>query len=143
MLIRLLPEQVSARWDTLAPLLAKGLNPEIGYSRQGMVNILRAVLMEDLVVWIYSEDDKFIFAVMTQVRSNSITLDRSLLVWSLASIRTVTPSMLRDGFEKLSEYARGQGCRAITGYVAEPALLEMYRRIFDAKTRFTYVEVDL
>lgn len=143
MLIRLLPEQVSNNWDKLAPLISVGLSAEVGFSRQGMANVLRSILAEDLVCWAYEDSGHFIFLLLTQVKQDIITLDRQLLIWSLSSIRNITNSMLKRAFVTLSKYAKHNKCRSVIGYVNDDRLIRLYREEFNADTDYTFVEVVL
>lgn len=143
MLIRLLPEQVSTNWSKLAPLISVGLNPAIGYSRQGMVNVLRAILLESLVCWAYEDDGKFIFLLVTQVKKDEVTLDRQLLIWSFASIREISNRMFKDAFASLSRFAKSNSCRSIIGYVADDRFVDFYVNEFGASADFKFVEVEI
>lgn len=143
MLIRLLPEQVSKNWNKLAPLISAGLNPTVKYSRQGMVNVLRAVLMEKLVCWIYSKDSKFMFIVCTHIQVDEVTLDKRLIIWSLSSLRDLNAAMLKDAFLSISLFARKEGCRTLVGYAADERLVNMCERELGMSAEFKFVEVEL
>lgn len=141
MLIRLLPEQVNENWEVIAPLISLGQDPEVGQSRQGMVNVLRAILMEQLVCWAYVEDKKFIFLLCTQIRTDKVTLDRQLLIFSFTSIREVSNRILKRTFAILTKYARSNDCRTIIGYVDNEQLTNLYVREFNANADYKFVEV--
>ena len=143
MLVRLLPEQVEANWEILAPLISVGVNPEVGKTRQGMVNILRSVLMEKLVCWAYVQDGKFMFLLTTHIKVDAVTLDRQLLIFSFASVRDINNRIIKHAFLKLSQYAKANECRAITGYVADDRLINLYVNEFNADDTYKYIEVPL
>lgn len=143
MLVRLLPEQVNENWEILAPLISIGQDPEVGQSRQGMVNTLRAILLEQLVCWAYIEDKKFIFLLCTHIRTDEVTLDRQMLIFSFAAIRNVTNRILKRAFAVLTKYARNNKCRTIIGYVADEQLTSLYIREFNANADYKFVEVPI
>lgn len=143
MLVRLLPEQVEANWELLAPLISIGVNPEVGKTQQGMVNVLRSILMEHLVCWVYVQDGKFMFVLVTQIKTEPITLDRQLLIFSFASIRNVSNRMIKHAFLKISQYAKANQCRAMSGFVADERLASLLVNEFNADDTYKFLEVIL
>lgn len=117
MLVPLLPEQVSEEWNIFAPLIAESLPPQIGFSFKGMSNVLRAILVEDLVVWAYyNEQDNLQFVMSTTVIEDKITYISSLLIYSFTSVGHVRKSHMKNVFETISKYCRSVKCDSIIAY---------------------------
>lgn len=143
MLVRLLPEQVSARWGFFAPLIAQSLPPTVAYSVTGMSNILRAILMDELIGWgLYDKDDNLIFVVFgVDVRDN-ITLQKNFLVYAFTAIQHVTKSQFVYALENLREYARSQGCVSIMAYTENEKITNFLSQIgADISYQFINIEV--
>lgn len=118
LLRKMLPEQVSKYWDAYAPLIEKSLPPTVHQRRQRMANVLRAVLMEDLVVWVYlDKQGKERYVTTTVVRTDEVSLAKNLLIYSFTSLGQLAPRELMFGFNKLGIYADGNGCNSIIAYV--------------------------
>lgn len=141
MLIKLLPEQVSKNWDIVAPVIAAGLHPTTAASRIGMSHILRSILMERLICWVYETDGQFRACVTTYSRNDDITLERSMLIYSIASIRPLNRDMFRNMWGTLVEHAKADKCVKVVGFVADQRLVKFYQHEFNAKADFNLVEV--
>lgn len=126
LLLRILPEQVSAKWDKFAPLIAKSLPPTVTNRRQRMANVLRSILMDDLVVWVYLDEQKRERYVMTTlVRTDEVTLGKDLLVYSFTSLGQITPKQAMDGVEVLRKFAKGNDCKSIIAYSADERVVKL------------------
>lgn len=117
MLVPLVPEQVSKQWDFFAPIIAASLPPQIAFSFKGMSNVLRAILVEDMVVWAYyNDEDDLEFVMTTTVVDDKVTYIRSLLIYSFASVGHVRKSYMREVFDTLSKYCKAVKCDSVIAY---------------------------
>lgn len=143
LLLRTLPEQVSKRWDKFAPLLEKSLPPTVTARRQRMANVLRAILTEDLQVWVYyNEQSQERYVVSTQIKVDEISLGKDLLIYSFTSIGQITPREVRVGLEVLAEYARGNGCNSIIAYSADDRLVK-FAESEGAKANYKLIQIEV
>ena len=143
MLIKMLPEQVEEHWETIAPMIAKGIHPSAAARRGAMGNVLRAILVERLICWVYVSDNSFIACITTIERSDEVTLDKSLFIYSFATLGNMNKVMFKDAWESLQTYASSLGCFKVTGLVEDDRLVSLYKREFNAKAEYTFVEVIL
>lgn len=125
LLLRILPEQVSQLWDKFAPLIEKSLPPTVTNRRQRMANVLRSILMDDLVVWVYfNSEGRERYVTTTLVRTDKVTLGKDLLIYSFTSLGQITPEQAMNGVEVLKKYARGNDCKSIIAYSADERVVE-------------------
>lgn len=125
LLLKILPEQVSDNWEQFAPLIEKSLPPTVLQRRQRMANVLRAVLMEDLVVWVYyDQNQNERYVASTVIRTDKVSLSKSLLIYSFTSLGQLQPKQLWSGIEKLKKYAEGNDCNNLIAYTADENVKE-------------------
>ena len=142
MLIRLLPEQVSASWNTIAPEIAKGLPPMQQASHDTMVSILEAVLSERLEVWVYlNETEGNTKAVVaTTIYRDPVINVPYLLIYSFSSFKPMTSDEWKDGFETLRKYATGLDVKSIIAYTAHEGVIKMATSRLGASAEYTVLE---
>ena len=143
MLLRILPEQVSDNWDRFAPLLEKSLPPTVTNRRLRMSNVLRSILMEDLSVWIYyDEDRKERYVLSTVVREDKVTLGRDLLIYTFTSLGQVSTKEVITGFEVIKKYARGNDCNMILAYTSNKRITNFFDNL-GAETSFNLIQMEV
>ena len=130
MLLRVLPENVNLGWETLAPMLAQSLPPEIAVSRDILTNNLAAILRDDLVVWVAAEEDdisKYRAVITTCVWDDPISCIKSLMVYHLYVIDRKTPiDVWRDAIRQLKQYGESIGCTRLVAFVDENPAYERF-----------------
>lgn len=125
LLLKILPEQVSERWEVFAPLIEKSLPPTVTNRRLRMSNVLRSILTEDLVVWVfYDQQRQERYVVTTIVRTDEVTLGKDLLIYSFTGLGQVTPDEVMEGIEVLKKYAKDNGCKTIIAYSADDRVVQ-------------------
>lgn len=129
MLVRMLPSQVSEQWDVVAPLIESALPQDAGTGAVVMGNALRAILMEDAVVWVWYEGQEEMYArnasvvIVTTELLDKVVGIRTLLVYSFGGIgRGVTQEAFESALRTLREYATALGCRAICAFTSNERL---------------------
>lgn len=142
MLIQVLPEQVSAKWEFFAPMIGKSLPPMQAKSVKGMSNILASVLREDLSVWIYEEDDNAYFILSTTVQKDNVSNKKFLLIYSLTGIREIKPRMWQEAYKTISRYAKSRGCESVIAYADDQKIVDFVESE-GAKTDFTLIEMEI
>lgn len=147
MLVKLLPQQIADRWDTLRSVLYQVLPPSIPLDESILKNALEAALLDKLHVWMlysFSNDgrahtDAIVFTTFVEER---ITKTRSLLIFALYGSPNGNPKDWFSGLETLRKFARAQGCSSITAYSDVRAAIELAKRLgADVSNRFIILEV--
>lgn len=130
MLVPLLPEQVSQNWRTIAPLILDTLPAGLGITPIVPANILRAILAEEALVWVWYDDREAVEAaeislvVMTAPRVDNVTGIKDLLIYSLTAVRELNHKRIWiEGLETLEKHARACGCRNICAFTDHEGLV--------------------
>lgn len=127
LLLKTVPEQVSSKWEIFAPLLEKSLPPTVTNRRLRMANVLRAILMEELQVWVFVDENQVERYIMsTTIRTDKVSLGKDLLVYSFTSLGQVEPRYVKQGVEVLKKYAKGNGCQSIIAYSADERVTRFF-----------------
>lgn len=144
MLVQMIPEQVSKEWEFYAPLIARSLPPMIATTLMGMASILRAILMEDLIVWNYYDDeDDLIFVMTTSVSQDNITMHRDLLIYSMSSVQHVRIKHFEDTFKTLKKYAIHFRCINIIAYTENEKIARYLKEHNDANVDFKLIMMEV
>ena len=141
MLVKLLPDQVSDHWDEISLALRQALPPFVANSDRSMVNILKAILSDDMQCWIlYSSDDggeKIYAIVSTKIEIDDISGTRCLLIYSFYANKPLTSHLVTSSFETLKRFASGKGCFKIVAYTDIPKMEQLWKSLGGiAETRF-------
>src|SRR5690606_38573381 len=121
-LIPLLPEQVAEAWDRFGGAIARSLPPGSAMTPTALVNILRAVLAEEAVVWaLYATEEEAALGNIAALLLTEERLDiagiRSLFIYAFVSFQTLNKRELwHDGIGVLKRYAASRGCRFVSAY---------------------------
>lgn len=139
----MLPEQVSADWNTFAPLIEISLPPVVFDRRLRMSNVLRSILMEELEVWVYYDipvQTKYVLS--TLIRTDPVSLGKDLLIYSFSSLGQMREEEFKNGLEKLKKYARANDCDAITAFV-EDSRIEKFLVSQGAKNDYSLIQIEV
>jgi len=142
LLQRMLPEQVSNNWEFFAPVLERSLPPLVINGRQRMANVLRSILMDELVVWLYGNKQELRYVISTVERVDPVSLTKDLLIYTFTGFGNVKSVDLTEGFELLSRFGKSRGCLSVVAYVDEPGILRLLERL-GAKTNFNLVQMEI
>lgn len=147
MLVRLLPDQVEKLWDILAPMIEESLPPTEVHSGIGMVGILRSLLIEDMLCWIYygdteeTQEDAYTIALTTE-QMNRHTDTRNFMIYALYGIQEMPREWWMKGFETLEEYAKSRNCKKVIAYSNIPSIVRFWERLGGSNEfRFLTMEV--
>lgn len=133
-LVKLYPEQVARHWEFLSPLIEAALPPISSNGTDRMLSIFESILAGnlDVVQFFQLNEDSSVaaraFAVVAEI-SNIDGTGKQLLVYSIYSFDNVTKAEIVEGLKLLTNYAKGQGCDALTAYTNLPGLIAYFRRI--------------
>lgn len=108
----------------------KSLPPSIGRTKRGMVNILEAVLLGNLTVWIVTDEDQedVIAVVTTKVQFEEVSKTRDLLIYSFTSFGDMSLNFWNEAYETLEKYAVSQNCQNILAYTTNEEIIDFFNR---------------
>lgn len=136
MLLRIVPEQVNIAWETLAPMLAQSLPPEIAVSREILTNNLAAIFRDDLTVWLAVKDEKaeekdYLALMTTCIWEDPISCIKSLMVYHLYVVDRHTPiETWKAAIRQLKLHGEALGCTRLVGFVdGNPAYQRFLKQV--------------
>lgn len=130
MLIRLLPEQVSAQWEIIAPMLEASLPPISDPTPTVMVNILEAILLDHAIVWVLeSESGKIKGVVLTTDWVDPICHYHHLMIYCVYGVETLSLEELQGAAQSVRKYAGTVGAESVLAYTADVRIAQLVRRL--------------
>lgn len=138
------PEQVSKRWGFFAPVIGKALPPTVSKTIQGMSNVLRAILLEKLSVWVYvTQDAEVVFIMTTCFVSDPVTLQKNLMIYTFTGVRQWGRGMWEETYDILKKEARTRNARGIIAYTYNDKIAEHLEEVSGAKTSSTLIQLEV
>jgi hypothetical protein len=146
-LVRLYPEQVARYWDFLSPLIEVSLPPITSNREDRMLKVLESILSGnmDVVQFFYVDEEGNVTARAFAVVAAIATIDgtgKQLLVYSIYGYESITRSEIVQGLKLLVDYAKGQGCDALTAYTNLSGLVEYFKRI-GGSSSYTFIRLEV
>jgi hypothetical protein len=124
----------------------ESLPPVVGQHSDRMQNILRAVLTEDVTVWVSAEkrNDKNTITgiVLTSFVFDGISGTKSLLIYCVYGYGDALSESWTSGVETLRKFAKVNECHRMIGYTNVPSLIALAKRS-GADTQYTFVSFSL
>ena len=140
MLIRLLPEQIMARWQGLEGHVERSLPPiAIGADAN---QVMYSLLMETSQCWTLvdkEEQDKGFLITTTFLDISDV---RTLLVYEAVIFDKDFEVDWKAEFETLREFAKARSCHKVAAFVANRKVVD-WLKDFGASTDFSYVCKDV
>ncbi len=140
MLLRLLPEQISFRWNTIKQAIVEALPPYADTSHEAMNNVLMSLLNGSLQCWISVTDGKTEAIATTYIEEDLHTKTKSLFIYSVYATRQTTGRSWVEAFEAIRKYAIGEGCKAIIAITKEPKIIKIVEK-FGGDVGWRYVRI--
>jgi len=147
MLVRLLPEQASAIWHIISPIIKDSLAPTSTGSDAVMKDILDALIKNRMQCWLVKEvvrvgDIRIYSIITTTISRDLITGEKSLLVYSMHGVRPMSKELWLELIVGLRKFARSVGCIKVVAYSSNNRVIEMAKNVgADASTIFLQLEV--
>lgn len=147
-LLKLLPYQISERWDwvwsTIEPALPTFSNIRQNYEREN--NVLAALLGGKLEYLLFLVDDgnevKIKVAMTVAVIETIDESGKQLLIYSIYGLRMASKEEWLEGFELLKKYAMSKHCVSIVAYTNLKSVAEMVRRL-GGNADFTFLKLEV
>lgn len=140
MLVRLLPEQISYRWDTIKQTIVDTAPPYVNTSPEAMNKILMSLLDGSLQCWISVIDGKVDAVATTCVEEDFHSKTKNLLMYSVHALRQTTGRSWIEAFETVRKYALGEGCEAMVFITKEPKIIKIAEK-FGGDVEWRYVRI--
>lgn len=132
MLLLLLPQQVSERWDVIKLAIEGALPPTELSSPDVMNKILMDLLNGKMQCWAsyQKESGKTILdgIVVTEIEESRGGL-KSLLIYSVYSFKQVSEESWLEGIEALRKFAKASGCSRVTAYTSVDYMVDMAEKL--------------
>lgn len=112
--------------------------------RLRMANVLRSILMEELTVWMYWDENKYErFVMSTYVQTDPVSLVKDLVIYSFTGINEVRPLDFIRSLEVIKKYAQGKDCSSILAYTSDPQMKKVLERVMNADVRFSLAQMEV
>lgn len=143
MLIRQFPEQIVEVWDFYVPLIAESLPPTVKESRNGIKNILTALLLEKGQLWLSVDsqtqsEPKGL--VVTHFQHDPMTRQKFLLVYAINAFGPMKERDFYDGLATLKKFARKNGANSLMFYISD-GVMKLYEKKFDFESSKNVVKL--
>ena len=146
MLLKMIPEAISAAWDQISYHIERALPEE---EKHVMNNLLEMFLTNQAMCWIsYDKDDKSQNFIMTTIPVyNGITGQKNLLIYNITNSSSIdfktSNRMWLEGFVALKKYMKANGYSRLLSYFDDEnhRSLQIAKR-FGAAIKY-YIEIDV
>ena len=146
MLNKLLPNQVSAYWDSLKHGIEQSCPADTVLTPDGLNKYLIALMSGTLQAWMCTDkvNDKFDYFgnLITKIQADDITGEKVLLLVSLYMFQSAEDRLWLDAYMSLEDYARANSCKKIVAYTTNPAVINRGKQ-FQFNTDWMVMAKDL
>jgi len=143
MLVKLTPEQIAREWEAIKTAVVNSLPPIAAGAEDRTSNILNSLLIGQLHCWVGTNDaNRIIAIIITSVVSDSASGIKSLLIYSMYSFANLTDRDWAEGFVTFKHFAKSIGCNRICAYTEVPKIINLFKRVGEAKYTFVSMGVD-
>lgn len=140
MLIKLLPQNITANWDTIKYAIEHSLPPTIGESIDKMNRILESLLAGDLECWVQSsivEGHHRILSIgTTKINMDTASQTKALIMYSVFNFRPMTDKEWLENFMTLRKYAESKGCARMIAFTDSKRMIDLAVK-FGGETKYT------
>ena len=116
MLVQLMPEQITERWDIIGGIIENCLPPVTNGTVDRMVNILERLLKGEMQCWVgYEAKEPIVLVITTEVR-DAAGSSRDLLIYVFYGIAPLNAEQYLAIYNQLRVYSKSMGMNRITFY---------------------------
>lgn len=141
MLLRYLADQVGESWDFFRPIVCE-MVPEEYRTGLGPANILRAILLDEAILWGFKHEDNIDFFVLTSFMEDKVLNLKGLVIYGIYAVNPLPRKDWLEGLETLKKFAKHEGCGSILGYTSIPAVAKIARQL-GAGVEFVRIDIEL
>lgn len=143
MITRLLPEQVSNKWDILREGIKGSIPPQVETNGEDIPNnILHALLEEKMYCWVLSEGNTVFAIVTTAFTYDEYSGVKNLLIYNVYGYRNVPQSLWKEAFQAVSKFAESKNCNTITAFTENKRVVQLVNQL-GGDTETTFVKLNL
>jgi hypothetical protein len=143
MLIRLLEVNVSDHWDLIKKGIEEALPPVVGESPDKMNNILRAMLIGAMQVWVSTGEDGLVNAIVTtSITEDANSETKCLLIYTVSAIKKTDAQSWINGLATLRKFAKARGCSRVIAYTNDEKVLAISNKMGAETYTFLSFELD-
>jgi len=146
-LLRMIPEAVSATWDEISTQIERAI-PDSEKTDETMSNLLRLLLTGQADCWTSYDsenDNKVNFIGITIPIFNGVTGEKNLLLYNVTNSETMdlktSNRLWLEGFQAFGKYMRANGFKKLVSYFDNERSLRVSKRL-GAEIKY-YVEFDM
>jgi len=129
MVIRLTPDQCSSYWEDLSAGIKASMPPFSVVTEEGLNEILRKLLAEDMHAWVMIEDGNVLASAITSFQVDVGTGDNQLLIYSLFGYRFIKETSWKEGVKVLGDFAAMHKCKKVIAYTCVPRIIEVAKSL--------------
>ena len=149
MLLRMVPEAISAAWPEISRHIERAL-PDEEKTETTLSNLLEMLLVGQAHCWVAydaQDDNRACFVVVTVPIHNGITGEKNLLLYNVTNSESVdlktSNRMWLEGFQALRKFMNANGYNRLVSYFDDKnhRSFKLAKR-FGAEVRY-YIELDM
>lgn len=127
-LVRLLPKQVGDSWNVLGNYISVSLPPTVQRSEPAMINVLKAIMKEELVCWIFVKDKSIRALITTTVWVDKVSGSKDLLIYSFTTLdKDLGVKDWNVMISSLKDFANTKNCGGIIAYTSNVKVADFLR----------------
>lgn len=129
MILKLSPDQVSERWESLSVAIEKSLPPFLKGGTIKMENILEAIVKDMMHCWVIEDDGKLAALATTTFMPDPGTKLVSLFIYTITALRPVDINEWREAFISLRKWAKKRGCSNVIAFTDVDRVIEIVKSL--------------
>lgn len=143
MLVRLMPEQISSRWDIIKQSIVDTSPPYADVSLEAMNNVLMSLLNGSMQCWVELEEEVGVIAILTTaIEEDFQSKTKNLLIYSIYAYKKTSGRHWAEGFDAIKKFASSEGCKAIIGITKEEKIIRIVER-FGGDAGWRYLRIPI
>ena len=129
MILKLSPDQVSERWESLKVAIEKSLPPFLKDGPIKMENILEAIVKDIMHCWVIEDDEGLAAIATTTFMPDPGTQLISLFIYTITSLRPVDINEWQENFKVFAKWGRSRGCSNVIAFTDVDRIVEIAKSL--------------
>jgi len=147
LIVKMLPEQVSAFWDVIKYAIEESVPPMVHDHPDKINRILSSILRGTMDVWasynkLQDETVKFESIAIVQVLYDEPSNTKNLLIYCLFGYDHISGDSWIQKFSTAIKVAKELGCTQVTAYSNSEKVIESAKK-FGGDTSYTFISFDV
>lgn len=142
-MLKLIPEQISAQWDTIRASLLVTMPPIAEPSQENLRSILVQLLCEHMQCWlILDEANRPCGYALTYISADPHTSSKTFVIYSLYLQEQVSKTIWEKGYQILYDFAAANKCFRVAAYSSNPTVISISKK-FGFIADYSYLVKDI